>query len=289
MLLERDRANQKLEAKATQAVDLVQSVQPDKLMVDMRKTDTKVEALRATIESNETVMQNIVSELKEMRNRLNTFKGMEQVVKLSEDTKQELMTIKQVSATVERHADKVETMFSEVNKSFGDFKRFQGVTEGLDKDFKQVSNEFESMKAKVPSFASKKEVETLLGKFSDFEKKAGNVLDIMNKRFTEMEKENDRMLKQKLERLDQLLKGFETLAAKTPDLDKYFNLLTEEAKKAAKADVEKVKKPGEEEEVKAPEGGGGIGGKLKGMIPGKGGGDAGGSGEGAKPAEAKEG
>jgi len=271
MILERDRANQKLEAKATQAVDLVNSVQPDKLMIDIRKSDSRVEALRATIESNETVMQNIVSELKDMRNRINTFKGMEQVVKLSEDTKKDLVSIKQVTATVERHADRVETMFSEVQRSLGEFNRYNDVTQNIDKSFKQVSTEFESIKAKVPTFASKKEVETLLGKFTDFENKAGNVLDTMNTRFDDMQRENDKTLRVKLEQLDQLLRGFQLLAEKTPDLDKYFNLLSEEAKKnAVKEPVEKIKQPGEKPEPlpATPPPKPGIVGKVKSIVPG---------------------
>lgn len=52
------------------------------------------------------------------------------------------------------------------------------------------------------------------------------------------------------------MNGFKLLAQKTPDLDKYFNLLTEEQKKAVDEkeeketkQVEKLKIPGQEEKI----------------------------------------
>ena len=154
MILDREKSSQMLEAKATQAIDLVQSVQPDKLMVEMRKSDGKIEGLKANIESNESVLANAVSELKELRNKLSVFRGMDQMVKMNDDVKQELIEIKRVEATVARHADKVETIFSEVQKKFRDFDKFNDVVKDLDVAFKQLSSDTDALKVKVSELAS---------------------------------------------------------------------------------------------------------------------------------------
>src|SRR3989338_8171956 len=83
MMLEREKSSQLLEAKATQSIDLVQSIQPDKFMVELRKMDFKSEALKAHIESNENVIQNAVNEIKDMRAKINSFKGIDEVIKLN--------------------------------------------------------------------------------------------------------------------------------------------------------------------------------------------------------------
>ena len=137
MVLERDKDSKMLEAKATQAIDMVQTVQPDKLMVELRKGDAKIEALRANLESNEVIINNAISELKDMRNKMRTFTGMEQVVKLNEDVKGELIEIRKMSATTERHGDKVETIFSEMHKKFSDFIRVGDTVKDLDKEYMQ--------------------------------------------------------------------------------------------------------------------------------------------------------
>ena len=55
MMIERDKDGQRLEAKATQAVDMVKTVQPDKFLVDLRKMDSKIEALRANVSGSSRI------------------------------------------------------------------------------------------------------------------------------------------------------------------------------------------------------------------------------------------
>jgi chromosome segregation ATPase len=255
MIIERDKDAQHLEAKATQAIDLVSAVQPDKFMVEIRKIDSKVEALRANLESNENIIKNTINELKEMRNRMTVFKGMEQVIKMNEDVKAELMEIKKVQALVERHADKVETIFSEMQKKFSDFIRTIDTVNDLDKSFKQISSDFDSIKVKIADFGTKKEIENLVAKFDDFEKYISNIVTLINKKFGKLEKEMDEEFSKKFSEAEKLLRGFETLAQKTPDLDKYFGLLEEEAKKASASNVkvEKIKQLGEDEKLEVPQ------------------------------------
>ena len=88
MIMDTNRALQEIEVKTAKAVDLVEAVHPDKLMVEVRKSDAKVEALRANIESNEAVMKTVLEELKSLRKQISVFKGIDQVVKLNEEVKQ---------------------------------------------------------------------------------------------------------------------------------------------------------------------------------------------------------
>lgn len=261
MMIERDKDSQRMEAKATQAIDLVKSVQPDKFMVDLRKMDSKIEALKANLEGNENVMKSMMNEMKEMRNKMSIYKGMEQVLQLNDDVKKELMDIKRIEATVGRHADKVETMFSEIQKRLADFVKFNDLIKDLDKGFKQISSDFDSIKIKVSTLGTKKEVEDLTVKMDNFEKYVSNIVLLINKNFESLEKDYSGKFSKKFEETDKLLTGFRSLAERTPDLDRYFNLLSEEAKKkalensqkSAAAPVEAIKELGAEESVKIPE------------------------------------
>src|SRR3989338_5569340 len=170
MILERDKDGKMLEAKATQAIDMVQTIQPDKVMVELRKGDAKIEALRANLESNEVIISNAISELKSMRNKIQTFTGMEQVVKLNEEVKSELMEIRKMAAVVERHGDKVETIFSEMQRKFSDFDKFSSNLKDLDKEAKQIASELDGIKSRIVGFADKKEVADMITKFNNYEK-----------------------------------------------------------------------------------------------------------------------
>ncbi len=255
MILDRDKASRVLEAKATQAIGMVESVQPDKFMVELRKLESKTEALKANLESNEMMVKNALSELKEIRNKIFTFRGMEEMVKLNEEVKGELMEIKKLSATVGRHSDKVETIFSELQKKIGDVEKMSDKVEGLDKSLRQIASELDNFKVRISEFATKKDIEDLLSKFKAFEKYVSGIVGLIHKKMNNFEKDLLNDVEEKTKKVEKLLSGFEELAKKTPELDKFFHLLEDEAKKAPQKEVkvEKIKVPGEEEPIEKPE------------------------------------
>ena len=151
-----------------------------------------------------------------------------------------------------------------------DFNVVDDTIKALDKSFKQIASDFDAVKVKISDFVSKKELENLLSRVDNFEKHAGNVLSLLNNKFSTFEKDFNQRYDKKFERTDKLLKGFDVLAQKTPDLDKYSQLLDAEAKKApASVQVEKIKQPGEEEPLPAAEQKkGGFLGKIAGLAKG---------------------
>ena len=259
MMIERDKDAQRLEAKATQAVDLVKTVQPDKFLVDLRRMDSKLEALKANLESNENVIKNTINELKAMRDKMAVFSGMEQVIKMNDEVKGELMEIRKLQSTVERHADKVETIFMEMQKKTADFVRFSDVVKDLDKSFKHISADFDSIKVKITDFSTKKELENLIAKFDDFEKYVGSLVSLLGSKFEKLEHNVVGSVDKRLEEVNKLVIGFKSLAEKTPDLDQYFRLIDDEARKKiaeqqkSQQPVEKLKTPGVEESTMQPE------------------------------------
>lgn len=191
MIMDTNKTMSKIEVSSTKAIDLVESVHPEKLMVEVRKQDGKIEGLRANIESNEAITKDVMLELKKMRDKMNFYKGIEQVIALNEEIKQELSTIKRVEANIERHADKVETVFIEVQKKFSDFDKFNDVVKDLDKSFKKLAGDFEKVRVKVETKLDHKEFVDLLDKFNDFEKHTTNLLKLLDERNKTIKQELD--------------------------------------------------------------------------------------------------
>lgn len=181
-LMDSNKTISVIEVASTKAIDMVNSVQPDKLMIEVRKTDSKVEALRANIEANETIMKDILRELKEMRTQMNFYKGADQIVKMNNEIKQELIDIKKSEGVIGKHADKVETIFIEVEKKFYDFEKFNDAVKDLDRSFKKISADFDKMRVNVEERADKKEFVKLLDKFTDFERHTSSILKLLDQR-----------------------------------------------------------------------------------------------------------
>lgn len=203
MIADTNKAMGKIEVAATKAVDLVESVHPEKLMIEVRKQDGKVEALRANIESNEAIMKDLMSELKKMRDQMKFYKGIEQVAQLNDEVKQELANIKKMEAVIERHADKVETIFLEVEKKFASFDKFDTIVKEVQDSVKRLASDFDKARVKIEQKEEKKEFVTLVDKFNDFEKHTTNLLKLLDERSKTMKDDLEkdfRKLKQRLER-----------------------------------------------------------------------------------------
>ena len=124
MILDRDRTIQTLELKSIKAMDLVESIKPDKFMMDLERQNVKIEALKANLEGNEAILDQVMEELKEMRRKMSFFRGVEEIIKLSEEIKKELIGIKKIEGTINIQTDKVQTIYSEMRKKIQDLDAF---------------------------------------------------------------------------------------------------------------------------------------------------------------------
>ena len=203
MIMDTNKTMSKIEVSATKAIDLVESVQPEKLMIEIRKQEGKGEALKANIESNETMMRDIMEELKKIRQQMSFYKGIEQVAKLNDEVKGEILEIKKVEATIERHADKAESIFIDLEKKYAEFDKFLRTIDEVEKNFHAIQGDFDNMKLQLSNKADKKEFLSLIDKFTEFERHTGNIMKLLDERSKHMKtelKETVKKIKEQLRR-----------------------------------------------------------------------------------------
>ncbi|MBR9699459.1 hypothetical protein GOV09_03330 [Candidatus Woesearchaeota archaeon] len=263
-LMDTNKTIGQIEVKATKATDLVESVQPDKMMISLQRTDGKIEGVRAQLEAKDAMMKNIMEQLKGMRSQMSLFKGVEQIIKLNEDVKDEIMNAKKTVAMVERHADKVENVFIESQKSFEEFNRFASTLESIRADIKDLQTKTEKTEVKTGTFLIKKEFEK---KFDKMEQDHKQTMDLVKKlqkleknlttEFEEAKGEIKGKFDHAIEKAEMMSKAFETILVENPmfakglDLEKYLEKhLSGEEKPAPKKEEKEEKKEGEEGEEK---------------------------------------
>ena len=185
MILDRDKNIQSIELKSLKAYDLVETVQPEKIMIDVQKQEAKIEALKANLEGNEAIMDRVMEELKDAKKKIKFFRGVEEIVKLSEETKKELMEIKKVESRININTDKVETIYSEIRKKFQKIDVFDSSLQEMRAGVEQNTKDSQFLKDKVSDLASKDELNALVQKvqryveaLKDLEKKSSMSKDI---------------------------------------------------------------------------------------------------------------
>jgi len=245
-----------MEVKVTKAADLVESVHPDKLMILVQKSDGKVEALRGILESKDAMIQNIMEQLKGMRNQMKVFKGIEEVLKLNENVKTEVMNMKKLTALVERHSDRVENVFVESQRSFKEFNELIGQMSLVKSQIKEIGEKADKLEVKTASFIGTKQFESRMNDVEKLSKRMKDIADDADKSlkqlkngFTEIKGELKGSFDSRLERAEVLSEAFAKILQENPmfakglDLGKYLQM---EISPSQGSQMNK-EKPGEDE------------------------------------------
>ncbi|MCF7910315.1 hypothetical protein K9L16_01430 [Candidatus Pacearchaeota archaeon] len=185
MILERDKSMQEIELKALKASDLVSTVQPEKIMIEIQKQEAKIEALNANLEGNESIMDKIMEELKEVKRKIKFFRGVEEIAKLSEETKKDLIELKKTESRININTDKVETIYVEMRKKFQSLDMLDSELKELKVMGEQNMKDIGALKDKTATLASKEDLDGLVQKvkryidmLKELEKKSSMTKDI---------------------------------------------------------------------------------------------------------------
>jgi len=193
----------KIEVESTKAIDRVDSVQPEIFMTELRKNEGKIDALKANIESNESLMKDIMNEVKAMRHKMDVYKGTEQILSMHEEVKGELADIKKVEAMVDKHASRVDSIFLDVSKKFAEFEQFDSSVKDLSRQFQKIQNDFEKIRVQVETKGDKKEFIAIVNKFNDFEKHTGNIIKLLDERSKHIKRDTTLAFEQIKEQLEE--------------------------------------------------------------------------------------
>jgi len=202
MIVETNKAVGRIEAAATKAIDLVQSVKPEELMIEVRKADSKIEALKANVESNETITGDVMKSLKEMRKKMDFYKGVEQIAKMNEEIKNELIDIKKVESVIDRHSSKVETIFIDVEKKYTELDKYSDTAKDLQRSFGKLQSDVDKLRVKSEEAARKQELVKLISKFNDFEKHTTNIINLLEDKSKSTTQDINKQLNKKTEQID---------------------------------------------------------------------------------------
>jgi len=156
-LIDKEKEISQLRIESSKTTELVSAVQPQKLMKELKKGDTKIESVAAKQEANRAIIDSVVEEMKAVKNSILTFKGTEMLIQLNEDVKQELNSIKKVELSVEKHANKVESIFGSVQTRFNEFIRLSDRVGIIDSSFKKTSKEFDHIRVQMEEYSKKEE------------------------------------------------------------------------------------------------------------------------------------
>jgi predicted ferric reductase len=159
MILDGYGTMQKIELQTQNVSDLVKSVKPENLVMDIQ--DPKIKALKTTIESNENMIAKIMDDFNEMKKKFEFLDYVEDIIKISEEIKGELEEIKKLEGFITTRGEKVETIYSEMRKKIQLLDNYDARLETIEATSEQNSEDLHNLKIKVFNLSEKEEPKKL--------------------------------------------------------------------------------------------------------------------------------
>ncbi len=146
-----------LKKRAEIAASLVEAVQPQNLLKEVKRLEIEIEKVGAVQEKGTTLQDKINDELKDVRARIAVFRGADAIRELNEEMQKELTELKKTEASIEQHADKVEYIYVMFQKKFSKFEPiFQQVSE-LNAALNKLRADSEKIRVDFKGLATKSE------------------------------------------------------------------------------------------------------------------------------------
>src|SRR3989338_4692256 len=100
-IIEREKQIKDLEIAALKSSDLVKEVQPEKLLSEVKKTEGKTEILQGKLESYDSLISNIIEEIKTIRRTTLEFEALGNIEEARKELSSELAEIKKREISIE--------------------------------------------------------------------------------------------------------------------------------------------------------------------------------------------
>ncbi|MBI3036413.1 hypothetical protein HYY73_01465 [Candidatus Woesearchaeota archaeon] len=151
LILEKEEEIKEVGIKAAKAAETVEELKPESILAEAKKGTAKYDVLEAKIEAGNALYQKLMEELKEIRKKMAVFHGMEELMRLNEETSRNLAEIKRTEASIESHANKVGNVYVQFQKQANELIRYHDAVSAMQEGFKKLKSDVEAVKIKAQS------------------------------------------------------------------------------------------------------------------------------------------
>jgi chromosome segregation ATPase len=171
MVLKLERETAAIRGEAEKAMRAVEETHPESIYAEFKKREAEFSVLRDRIASNERIMHQMLDEVKQLRRTVQTFRGIEALRKMSEEIKADLVDLKRTKSQIDRTADKVESIFTELTGNFKRMARLSAGLEAVEKSVRELFREVSSLSAKAGEGVKKSELEGITKELMELKEK----------------------------------------------------------------------------------------------------------------------
>ncbi|MEM5830503.1 MAG: hypothetical protein QXL82_03270 [Candidatus Aenigmatarchaeota archaeon] len=160
-LIDKEKEIAELKANIEKSIKIMQELKPEEIIKKFNEFYTKLEVFNARLESNESLLNKIIEELKEIRRVYLKFKSFEELEKIEKEFKKDFSEIKKSEEKIFSQSAKVESIYLDINKKIEEILNIKKDVEKLKDSFKDMLKDLNELKILSSSFIRKEELNEL--------------------------------------------------------------------------------------------------------------------------------
>ena len=172
-VIEREKQIKDLEIAALRSSDLVKEVQPEKLMLETRKAETKIDVLQGKLDSYDNLFSSIIEEIKAIRRLTAEFEGVESIRDLNREMRGELGEIKKAESRTAIESSKIAKIFEEMQKKYEEQQEIKSILHETITENTAIKKEMDAINVRFSSLLDKDEMVKLKGEIRELLSEAG--------------------------------------------------------------------------------------------------------------------
>jgi chromosome segregation ATPase len=163
MVLTQAKETADAKAKAERSLASLEGVRPEEFRSAIMKRDAEVETVKAKLTSVGDMMKALTNEVREFRNALAQFKGLEAVIGMADDARKNIIRIQQLRDQIEVMSDKVMSAFLEFQRRFKEVTDLSLKVNTLEETLRPLSKSVNEMDVLVKQAVTKADLSKLTG------------------------------------------------------------------------------------------------------------------------------
>lgn len=161
MIMERERALDKITAEFEMVKDAVSDIRPQKIKKELDKREVETMEDRAKIEKIEVMVKTLSEENKNFREKMEKIKSFENLVELSYELDRKISEMKEIKTYADMMASKVESIFSELNEKVSQLESQREKIDKMDELTIEMTKMLDEVSLKLTKFVEEKDLKNL--------------------------------------------------------------------------------------------------------------------------------
>lgn len=120
-----------LKGASREAIDFLKEARPQILLSNMKKLEIELEELKGRMKVNEEALAELGRDLREVKQMVGEFKGVEELLELAKEIREDIREVEELRKKTEAHADKIEAIFVDIHRKTREIKELTTYLEGL--------------------------------------------------------------------------------------------------------------------------------------------------------------